>query len=93
MGFNGKCFDHARPTKDAYEVVAGQRVRLDFANATSMLHPVHLHGHTFAIGKPAGPRKDTAIVLPGQVLRVYFDADNPGLWMSYCHNVYHAAAA
>ena len=30
-----------------------------------MWHPVHLHGHTFAIGDDR-PRKDTAIVLPGK---------------------------
>ncbi|GIH05455.1 multicopper oxidase MmcO [Rhizocola hellebori] len=91
-GFNGKRFDHAKPLKNPYEVVIGERVRLDFINTTGMFHPVHLHGHTFALGSPAGPRKDTAIVLPGQVLKAYFDADNPGLWMIHCHNVYHAAA-
>ncbi len=91
-GFNGKSFDHAKPTKDAYEVYAGERVRLDFVNTTGMFHPVHLHGHTFAIGKASGPRKDTAIILPGESLRLYFDADNPGRWMIHCHNVYHAAA-
>jgi multicopper oxidase len=61
-------------------------------NTTMMFHPVHLHGHTFAVGDPEGPRKDTAIVLPGQTLGVLFDADNPGLWMVHCHNVYHAEA-
>jgi multicopper oxidase len=91
-GFNGKHYDHMDPAKDAYEVVAGERVRLDFINNTSMFHPVHVHGHTFALGDPAGPRKDTAIVLPGRTMPVYFDADNPGLWMVHCHNLYHAEA-
>ncbi|WP_447037035.1 multicopper oxidase family protein [Streptomyces sp. DSM 118878] len=72
---------------------AGERVRLVFANSTSMWHPVHLHGHTFALANVAGgPRKDTAIVLPNGTLTVDFDADNPGLWMVHCHNVYHAEA-
>jgi FtsP/CotA-like multicopper oxidase with cupredoxin domain len=91
-GFNGKRFDHSRAAKDAYEVAAGERVRLDFVNTTTMFHPVHVHGHTFATGDAAGPRKDTAIVLPGQTLPVFFDADNPGQWMVHCHNVYHAEA-
>ena len=64
-------------------------MRLEFRNGTSMWHPVHLHGHSFALGAD-GPRKDTAIVLPGTTLAVDFDADNPGLWMVHCHNVYHS---
>ncbi|MGW2378186.1 multicopper oxidase family protein [Kitasatospora sp. NPDC001683] len=83
--FNGRRYDPAQ----RYPVAAGERVRLEFRNSTSMWHPVHLHGHAFALGAD-GPRKDTAIVLPGTTLAVDFDADNPGLWMVHCHNVYHA---
>ncbi|MFC9298439.1 multicopper oxidase family protein [Streptomyces sp. NPDC057011] len=85
--FNGAPYtpDQRHPVK------AGERVRLEFANATPMWHPVHLHGHTFALGGEAGgARKDTAIMLPGGRLTVDFDADNPGLWMTHCHNVYHS---
>ncbi len=36
-------------------VRAGERVRLEFTNATAMWHPLHLHGHTFALtGTSAG---------------------------------------
>lgn len=69
----------------------GERVRLSFVNRTLMWHPMHLHGHTFALGG-GGARKDTAIVLPGATVHVDFDADNPGVWMIHCHNVYHAEA-
>jgi len=76
-----------------HPVRAGERVRLVFANSTSMWHPVHLHGHTFGLANVVGgPRKDTAIVLPNGTLTVDFDADNPGLWMVHCHNVYHSEA-
>ncbi|MFG2646611.1 multicopper oxidase family protein [Streptomyces sp. NPDC048436] len=76
-----------------HPVRAGERVRLVFANSTAMWHPVHLHGHTFALANVAGgPRKDTAVVLPNGTLTVDFDADNPGLWMIHCHNVYHSEA-
>jgi len=91
-GFNGRQFDHMDPTKVTYEVAANERVRLDFVNTTDMFHPVHVHGHTFALGAPSGPRKDTAIILPRQSMPVYFDADNRGMWMIHCHNVYHAEA-
>ncbi|MFJ9454542.1 multicopper oxidase family protein [Kitasatospora sp. NPDC101447] len=83
--FNGRRYDPAQ----RHPVAAGERVRLEFRNSTAMWHPVHLHGHSFALPGD-GPRKDTAIVLPGTTLAVDFDADNPGLWMVHCHNVYHA---
>ncbi|WP_298800352.1 multicopper oxidase family protein [uncultured Pseudonocardia sp.] len=72
----------------------GQRVRLRFINTTTMFHPMHLHGHTFQIHTPngPGPRKDTAIVRPSQTLEVDFDADNPGQWLTHCHNIYHGEA-
>ncbi|MEV7026790.1 multicopper oxidase domain-containing protein, partial [Kitasatospora sp. NPDC093558] len=86
--FNGRKYDPSQ----RYPVASGERVRLEFRNATDMWHPVHLHGHTFELVSQdgGGPRKDTAIVLPGTTLAVDFDADNPGLWMVHCHNVYHA---
>ncbi|WP_016906810.1 multicopper oxidase family protein [Streptomyces xiaopingdaonensis] len=84
---NGETYDPER----RYPLRAGERVRLSFVNATHMWHPMHLHGHTFAL-TGGGPRKDTAIVLPGRRLDVDFDADNPGLWMAHCHNVYHGEA-
>ncbi|MFB7107826.1 multicopper oxidase family protein [Streptomyces sp. NPDC056291] len=70
----------------------GERVRITFLNHTGMWHPLHLHGHTFAITGPKGrgARKDTAIVLPHDRLVVDFYADNPGLWMLHCHNQYHS---
>ena len=84
-GINGKPFD-----PDHFEAIrAGERVQIDLVNTTTMWHPMHLHGHTFAL-ESNGLRKDTAIVLPGQKLRVVFDADNPGVWMIHCHNIYHA---
>lgn len=85
--FDGKPYtpDQRHPVK------AGERVRLEFTNATTMWHPLHLHGHTFALAQgPGGARKDTAVILPNGRLTVDFDADNPGLWMIHCHNVYHS---
>ncbi|MFF3993056.1 multicopper oxidase family protein [Streptomyces cyaneofuscatus] len=87
--FDGRPYD----AQQRRPVEAGERVRVVFDNGTAMWHPLHLHGHTFALGgNAAGARKDTAIVLPHRSLTVEFDADNPGLWMVHCHNVYHAEA-
>ena len=84
---NGKAF----PDHDPLDIRAGERVRLVMSNQSMMFHPMHLHGHTFAVADRAGRglRKDTINVLPGQELSVDFDADNPGQWLVHCHNVYH----
>lgn len=72
----------------------GEVVRLTMTNATTMFHPVHLHGHTFQVRSPGGrgPRKDTVMVLPGGTVTADLVADNPGQWLVHCHNVYHAEA-
>ncbi|MEU5595182.1 multicopper oxidase family protein [Streptomyces sp. NPDC020298] len=86
-------FDH-RPysVEERRPVRQGERVRLTLINATDMWHPVHLHGHTFALRglDGLGARKDTSILLPHRKMVVDFNADNPGLWMLHCHNQYHA---
>ncbi|MFJ4760209.1 multicopper oxidase family protein [Kocuria marina] len=88
---NGKRMDMGQPMRDALGVEAGERVALEFKNSTKMWHPMHLHGHTYQ-HPGGGPRKDTSIVLPGTTLRVELDADNPGRWLTHCHNVYHGEA-
>jgi FtsP/CotA-like multicopper oxidase with cupredoxin domain len=82
---NGKTF----PDADPLPVRQGERVQLRFSNRSMMFHPMHLHGHTFAL-TDSGLRKDTVIVRPMQTVSVDLDADNPGQWMTHCHNIYHA---
>jgi len=88
---NGERF----PDNELLDLRQGERVRLEFVNRTMMFHPMHVHGHTFALtGYGAAPgvpgvRKDTVNVLPMQRLTVDLDANNPGQWLTHCHNVYH----
>lgn len=82
---NGKQF----PDTEPLGVKQGERVRLRFQNRTMMFHPMHLHGHTFAL-TDGGARKDTVIVRPMQTVEVDLDANNPGQWAAHCHNIYHA---
>ena len=88
-GVDGRRFDMRDPLRGAHEIRQGERVRLTIDNQTTMWHPFHLHGHTYQ-HQDGGPRKDTSIILPKQTLTVDFDADNPGLWVAHCHNIYHA---
>ena len=86
---NGKTYD----PDFALPAAAGERVRLQLVNTSTMWHPIHLHGHTFAVSTKGTPgvRKDTVIVKPAQTVSVDFDA-RPGTWMLHCHNTYHLEA-
>jgi len=83
-GIGGKPFPKSSPL----QLREGERVRMQFRNKTMMWHPIHLHGHTFALSG-GGARKDTVNVLPGRSEVIEFIADNPGQWMLHCHNTYH----
>jgi FtsP/CotA-like multicopper oxidase with cupredoxin domain len=83
------------PDNTPFTVWQGQQAALTFTNKTRMWHPMHLHGHTFAMINPdgtQGARKDTVIVIPNQSVKVAILADNPGYWPMHCHNTYHAEA-
>ena len=83
---NGAPYGQNEPLRVAH----GQRLRLNARNRTMMPHPLHLHGHTFAL--PNGLRKDTLLMAPMESVALDLDADNPGDWMIHCHNIYHAEA-
>ena len=85
---NGKTYADRVPL----EIKQDERVRLRLSNHSMMFHPMHLHGHSFAVVQDgrAGVRKDTVNVLPMQRVDVDLVADNPGQWMLHCHNAYHA---
>lgn len=80
----------AYPDNDPTAIDTGGRIQIQMENRSMMAHPVHLHGHTFAL--PNGLRKDTVLLAPMQNLDVEFQADNPGNWAVHCHNAYHAEA-
>ena len=85
---NGATFGNREPLT----IDAGERVRLVFSNQTMMAHPMHLHGHTFALATPGAARKDTLLVPVMGRAAVDVIADNPGQWMLHCHNTYHLEA-
>ncbi|GLW97412.1 multicopper oxidase family protein [Microtetraspora sp. NBRC 16547] len=89
---NGKAWPHI-PTP---VVRQGETVRITVVNRSGSTHPMHPHGHHVQVvsrnGVPAGGlRMDTFDVEPGEVWEVVLVADNPGLWMSHCHDLAHAA--
>jgi hypothetical protein len=71
-------------------------------------HPIHLHGHDFAIISqgskrfdPANPpkfnlenppRRDVAMLPGNGHLVIAFKTDNPGAWIMHCHIGWHAGS-
>ena len=90
---NGEPYASASPIA----IREGERIRLQFRNASMVRHPMHLHGHFFEIvdpvsGRPTGLVKDTVLVEPMGQVHVDFMADNPGRWLMHCHHAYHMEA-
>lgn len=81
---------------EAFRARQGERVEMTFMNPTSMMHPMHLHGHHFQVvgigGRGfAGPMRDTVIVPPHMPVTIAFDATLKGAWYLHCHHLYHMA--
>ncbi|MEV6863615.1 multicopper oxidase family protein [Streptosporangium subroseum] len=76
----------------------GELIRITVVNRGRDTHPMHPHGHHVLVlsrdGRPVttGPLwMDTFDVGPGEVWEVALRADNPGIWMSHCHDLGHAS--
>jgi FtsP/CotA-like multicopper oxidase with cupredoxin domain len=87
---NGKMY----PNTDPLVVKQGDRVRVRLFNMSMEDHPMHLHGHSFAVlqygGRPITPMvRDTLTVRHMESYDVEFVADNPGTWFFHCHNAKH----
>lgn len=91
---NGKSFPDTQPI----QVKHGQTVRLRLIGADAiMMHPMHLHGHTFSIISEDGHMlanpilKDTVQVAPGESYDVTFTAwAAPGsMYPFHCHILSH----
>jgi FtsP/CotA-like multicopper oxidase with cupredoxin domain len=87
------------PRVPMFMVDRGDLVRITIHNTTGAVHPMHLHGHHMLVlsrdGVPTSGSpwwSDTLNVEPGERYEVAFRADNPGIWMDHCHNLFHAAA-
>jgi FtsP/CotA-like multicopper oxidase with cupredoxin domain len=77
----------------------GEIVEFTVVNRSAVVHPWHLHGHHVLVlsrnGEPSTGSPlwlDSFDVLPGDVWKVAFVADNPGKWVNHCHNLAHADA-
>jgi FtsP/CotA-like multicopper oxidase with cupredoxin domain len=89
------------PGIDPLAVRKGDRVRIRMGNLTMTNHPIHLHGHNFAVtGTDGGwiPKSaqwpETTVDMPvGSLRAIEFVADNPGDWAFHCHKSHHVMNA
>jgi FtsP/CotA-like multicopper oxidase with cupredoxin domain len=95
--FNARVF----PGIDVMPVRLGDRVRIRIANLTMTNHPIHLHGHHFAVACTDGgwvpesaqwPETTTDVPV-GAIRAIEFVADNPGDWAFHCHKSHHTMNA
>ena len=88
---NGKAY----PDTPEWTVKRGEVVRVRIANVSNLIHPMHLHGHDFAVlAKDGEPLKNpqpmnTVNVAPGETYDIAFVANNPGAWLFHCHELHH----
>ncbi|MDZ5455629.1 multicopper oxidase family protein [Azohydromonas lata] len=89
------------PGIDSLNVRKGDRVRLRIGNLTMTNHPMHIHGHEFAItGTDGGPtplstrwQEVTTDIGVGQMRQLEFIADEEGDWAFHCHKSHHTMNA
>ena len=98
MEFNWLTFNGvAAPATTPMLARLGSRVRIRIVNLGMDHHPIHVHGHTFAVtGTEAGRQPEslwgpanTVLVGVAQARDIEFVADNPGDWMVHCHLPHH----
>ncbi|HXB83604.1 MAG TPA: multicopper oxidase family protein [Candidatus Acidoferrum sp.] len=85
------------PNTPKLRVRRGELVTVRFRNTSDMDHPMHLHGHTFALTEVNGVpllrplAKDGSLVsADGGTATWQFTANSsPGRWLLHCHNEIH----
>jgi manganese oxidase len=95
--FNSRVF----PGIDHLVVRQGDRVRVRVGNLTMTNHPIHMHGHHFAVSCTDGGWvsesarwPEAAIDLPVGAIRAFeFMAEAPGDWALHCHKSHHTMNA
>ena len=95
--FNSRVY----PGIDPLPVRLGDRVRVRVGNLTMTNHPIHLHGHHFAVSCTDGgwvpetaQRPEVTTDVPVGAVRAFdLVADNPGDWALHCHKAHHTMNA
>ncbi|MEF3309479.1 multicopper oxidase domain-containing protein [Paenibacillus sp. GYB004] len=90
---NGRCFPYTTPLP----VTFGHNVKIRLGNIGMNAHPIHIHGHQFAVCASDGNNipfanrilKNTISVSSGETYDIKFVSNNPGVWPFHCHIPHH----
>lgn len=94
---NGKSW----PYTERLEYRAGTEVRWRWLNASSQVHPMHMHGSYFRVDAmgdgerdtvfPAAQRKlvATQLIPVGGTMTTHWQPERPGRWIFHCHILAH----
>jgi len=96
-GINGRAWpsaDHSRIPAPLAVLPRDRTYVFSLKNGSQLLHPIHIHGHTFKVLRSDRRRlpvhfADTVVLTPDETIEVAFVADNPGKWMFHCHIIEH----
>jgi len=80
-------------------IAKGERILVRLIHAGAIPHPVHTHGHSFAVIATDGNvvpevarlTKDTILIAPAERYDLAIEGNNPGVWMVHCHIEHHMA--
>lgn len=94
---NGKSW----PYTERLEYRAGTDVRWRWLNASSQVHPMHMHGSYFRVDAMGDGERDTVFqaarrklvatqLMPvGGTMTTYWQPERPGRWIFHCHILAH----
>jgi manganese oxidase len=100
QGINGRMW----PDTERLTHAVGDTVRWRVINASSVEHPMHLHGFYFRVDARGGPQRDT-IHAPAQqrlavtenlgrleTMSMTWVPERDGRWLFHCHRAFHMSA-
>ncbi len=97
---NGKSW----PYTERLEYPSGAEVRWRWLNASSQVHPMHMHGSYFRVDAMGDGERDTVLaaaqrnsvvtqLMPiGGTMSTYWQPQEPGRWLFHCHILAHVSA-
>lgn len=89
------------PYTERIQATRGERQRWRIVNATSHIHPMHLHGFYFRIDARGNGDRDstfapderplvvTESMLPRETMRMEWVPERAGNWLFHCHVAFH----
>ena len=99
MVINGRSWPHT----ERFSFTQGDSVRWRWINASSVGHPMHLHGFYFHLESRGDWRSErtyagqerplvvTHLMLPGETMNMSWVPERPGNWLFHCHFAFHVS--